>query len=115
MPFYPFLGEGSPTKIDCRKKLVPLSLLEELDSDSERLWMRAAISIPARRCGIAVRLGIAGWKPAPQIGGFVQKVKDVVVFSGWTPSPSKKKDGGSGFPVKPPEKRHSCGHLVIWN
>ena len=35
MPFYPFLGEGSPTKIDYRKKLVPLfnsklKLLEEL-------------------------------------------------------------------------------------
>ena len=24
VPFYPFLGEGSPTKIDYRKKLVPL-------------------------------------------------------------------------------------------
>ena len=24
VPFYPFLGEGSPAKIDYRKKLVPL-------------------------------------------------------------------------------------------
>ena len=24
VPFYPFLGEGSPTKIDYRKQLVPL-------------------------------------------------------------------------------------------
>ena len=35
MPFYPFLGEGAPTKIDYRKKLVPwtlilTSLLEDL-------------------------------------------------------------------------------------
>ena len=32
MPFYPFLGEGSPTKIDYRKKgtLILTSLLEDL-------------------------------------------------------------------------------------
>ena len=32
MPFYPFLGEGSPTKLDYRKKgtLILTSLLEEL-------------------------------------------------------------------------------------
>ena len=32
MPFYPFLGEGSPTKIDYRKKgtLILASLLEDL-------------------------------------------------------------------------------------
>ena len=33
MPFYPFLGEGSPTKIDCRKKvalIILTSLLEDL-------------------------------------------------------------------------------------
>ena len=32
VPFYPFLGEGSPTKIDYRKKgtLIPTSLLEDL-------------------------------------------------------------------------------------
>ena len=33
VPFYPFLGEGSPTKIDYRKKgaLILTSLLEDLD------------------------------------------------------------------------------------
>ena len=33
VPFYPFLGEGSPTNIDCRKQgtLVLASLLEDLD------------------------------------------------------------------------------------
>ena len=33
MPFYHFLGEGSPTKIDYRKKgtLILTSLLEDLD------------------------------------------------------------------------------------
>ena len=33
MPFYPFLGEGSPTKIDYRKKgtLILTFLLEDLD------------------------------------------------------------------------------------
>ena len=32
MPFSPFLGEGSPSKIDFRQKgtLVPTSLLEDL-------------------------------------------------------------------------------------
>ena len=30
MLFYPFLGEGSPTKIDYRKKMVPT--LEDLDT-----------------------------------------------------------------------------------
>ena len=32
MPFYPFFGEGSPTKIDYRKKgtLILTSLLEDL-------------------------------------------------------------------------------------
>ena len=32
VPFYPFLAEGSPTKIDYRKKgtLIPTSLLEDL-------------------------------------------------------------------------------------
>ena len=33
VPFYPCSGEGSPTKIDCRKKKVPLfrsSQLEDL-------------------------------------------------------------------------------------
>ena len=32
MPFYPFLGEGSPTAIDYRKKgtLILTSLLEDL-------------------------------------------------------------------------------------
>ena len=32
MPFYPFLGEGSPTEIDYRKKgtLILTSLLEDL-------------------------------------------------------------------------------------
>ena len=33
MPFYPFFGEGSPTKIDVLKKvgtLIPTSLLEDL-------------------------------------------------------------------------------------
>ena len=32
VPFYPFLGEGSPTKIDCRRKgtLILTSLLEDL-------------------------------------------------------------------------------------
>ena len=35
VPFYPFLGEGSPTKIDYRKKsgtLILTSLLEDLDT-----------------------------------------------------------------------------------
>ena len=33
MPFHPFLGEGSPTKIDYRKKvtLILASLLADLD------------------------------------------------------------------------------------
>ena len=32
MPYYPFLGEGSPTKVDYRKKgaLIPTSPLEDL-------------------------------------------------------------------------------------
>ena len=32
VPFYPFLGKDSPTKIDYRKKgaLIPTSLLEDL-------------------------------------------------------------------------------------
>ena len=36
MPCYPFLGEGSPTKIDYRKKgtLILTSLLEDLDKVS---------------------------------------------------------------------------------
>ena len=35
MPFYPFLGEASPTKIDYRKKhtLILTSLLEDLAVD----------------------------------------------------------------------------------
>ena len=34
MPCYPFSGEGSPTKIDCRKRdtLILTSLLEDLGS-----------------------------------------------------------------------------------
>ena len=39
MPFYPFWGEGSPTKSDCRKKdtLILTSLLEDLEGVSMRI------------------------------------------------------------------------------
>ena len=43
VPFYPFLGEGSPTKLDCRKKgtLILTSLLEDLiyqQADPSSFW-----------------------------------------------------------------------------
>ena len=43
MPFYPFSGEGSPTKIDYREKkryqLILASLLEDLDS----FWFKTLV------------------------------------------------------------------------
>ena len=38
MPFYPFLGEGSPTKIDYRKKGTRISLLEDLGNVFVCTW-----------------------------------------------------------------------------
>ena len=44
MPFYPFFGEGSPTKIDYSKKgtLIATSLLDDLDElvDAKWLWVK---------------------------------------------------------------------------
>ena len=41
VPFNPFLGEGSPTKIDCKKKgtLILTSLLEDVDGGGgNKMW-----------------------------------------------------------------------------
>ena len=43
LPFYPFLGEGSPTKIDYRKKG---TLMEDLDwSFTSLVWLALRISL----------------------------------------------------------------------
>ena len=47
MPFYPFLGEGSPTKINYRRKgtLILNSLLEDLVEDLfMRSWLECALA-----------------------------------------------------------------------
>ena len=65
VPFYPFLGEGSPTKIDYRKKGTHIlnSLLEGLDDvpysfaggvpqvkNQSQTWLDYCASVPAPSC-----------------------------------------------------------------
>ena len=61
MSFYPFLGEGSPTKIDYRKKgtLILTSLLENLEGLGRAGFLVASVQVPV----VALRLGLCRVEP----------------------------------------------------
>ena len=63
VPFYPVLGEGSPTKIDYRKKLVPnsnLKLLEDLVREIRPRRKRTLRKVLAQSFP-AVAFSLPGW------------------------------------------------------
>ena len=93
MPFYPFLGEGSPAKIDCRKKgsLILTSLLEDLvkigaKAKFFRFW-RSQVGSACRSGGAVfghqLAAGEAPWKHLGLLGSSQSGSFIFLVVSSW--------------------------------